>query len=59
MECLKTREFFTNAGAFGLTSGSRDAAVVVTVSAGANYTAIVSGVGGATGETLVEIYDLQ
>ena len=45
------------AGAFPLASGSRDSAVVVTLSPGA-YTAVVSGVGGTTGTALVEIYTL-
>ncbi len=44
-------------GAFALTTGSRDAAVVVTVPAGP-YTVQVSGVGGGTGEALVEIYEV-
>lgn len=50
---------FTQAAAFPLTNGSKDAAMVVTLQAGATYTAVVSGVNGATGEALVEIYDLQ
>lgn len=45
----------TSAGAFGFASGSKDAALLVTLSAGA-YTASVSGVGGTTGTALVEIY---
>jgi len=45
------------AGAFTLPSGSRDAAMVVTLPAGA-YTAVASGVGGTTGTALVEIYVL-
>jgi hypothetical protein len=49
---------FTQAAAFMLARGSRDAAVLVTLAAGASYTALVSGVDGATGEALVEIYDL-
>ena len=45
-------------GAFDLPDpASRDAALVVTVPAGA-FTAQVSGVGGATGEALIEIYEL-
>ena len=47
------------AGAFALNAGGKDAAVIVTLPAGASYTAVVSGVNGATGEALVEIYDLQ
>ena len=50
---------FAQAGAFTLNTGSKDAAVVVTLPAGASYTATVSGVNGATGEALVEIYDLR
>lgn len=42
-------------GAFALTAGSRDAAIVTTLPAGA-YSAIVSGVGGTTGTALVELY---
>lgn len=44
-----------SAGAFAFANGSRDAAVLVDLPAG-NYTAIVSGVGNATGTALVEIY---
>ena len=52
------RAAFTSAGAFDLPdAASRDAALVVTVPAGA-YTAQVSGVGNATGEALIEIYEL-
>jgi len=42
-------------GAFTLTAGSRDAAIVTTLPAGA-YSAIVSGVGNTTGTALVELY---
>ncbi|MBL9213690.1 MAG: MBL fold metallo-hydrolase [Opitutaceae bacterium] len=52
------RAAFASVGAFDLPDGtSRDAALVVTVPAGA-FTAQVSGVGGATGEALIEIYEL-
>lgn len=52
------RAAFLAVGAFELPdAGSRDAALVVTVPAG-SYTAQVSGVGGATGEALVEVYEL-
>jgi len=44
-----------SAGAFALTNGSRDAALLVELAAG-SYTVAVSGVGGATGTALVEIY---
>lgn len=46
------------AGAFALPEGSRDSAVIVTLSPGA-YTAVVSGVADATGIALVEIYVLE
>jgi hypothetical protein len=46
---------FSRVGAFGLTAGSRDAALVATLEPGA-YTAHVSD-GGAAGVALAEIYD--
>jgi hypothetical protein len=49
---------FSQVGAFPLTPGSRDAAVVVTLSAGISYTVQVSGVGGGVGEGIVEIYEV-
>ncbi len=45
------------AGAFGLTAGSRDAVLLVTLEAGA-YTAQVTGTG-AAGEALVEVYEIR
>jgi hypothetical protein len=42
-------------GAFALPSGSADSAIVVTLPPG-NYTATVSGAGGATGTALAEVY---
>jgi L-ascorbate metabolism protein UlaG (beta-lactamase superfamily) len=52
------RAAFAAVGAFDLTDpASKDAAMVVTVPAGV-FTAQVSGVWGATGEALVEIYEL-
>jgi hypothetical protein len=45
-------------GAFPLTSGSADSALVVTLQPGA-YTAQVSGVGGSTGIALVEVYQVE
>lgn len=52
------RAAFSQAGAFDLPdAASRDAAIVVTAPAGA-FTAQVSGVGGASGEALIEIYEL-
>ena len=49
---------FTSVGAFQLPSGSRDAAMVATLTAGKDYTVQISGVNGATGEALVEIYEV-
>ena len=46
-----------DAGAFAFAAGSADAALVVNLAPGA-YTAQVTGVGGATGIALVEIYEL-
>jgi formylglycine-generating enzyme required for sulfatase activity len=45
----------TAVGAFTLTSGSRDAAILTSLPAG-SYTAVVSGVGNTTGTALVEVY---
>ncbi len=42
-------------GAFPLAAGSKDAAILVSLQAGA-YTAVVSGVGNTTGTALVELY---
>jgi hypothetical protein len=47
---------FSAVGAFALTAGSRDAAIVARLAPGA-YTAQVSGAGGTTGVALVEVYD--
>ncbi len=46
------------AGAFALTPGSLDAALVLSLDPGA-YTVVVSGVANTTGVALVEIYDLD
>jgi hypothetical protein len=48
---------FGAVGAFDLVPGSRDAALVTSLTP-ASYTVQVSGVGGGTGEALVEIYEL-
>lgn len=48
---------FASVGAFALPANSRDAAVVAGLNPG-NYTVQVTGVGGATGLILVEIYEL-
>jgi hypothetical protein len=44
-------------GAFPLVADSRDAAVLVTLPPGA-YSAQISGIGGGTGEALVEVYEV-
>ena len=46
----------TNAGAFALTAGSRDAALVMTLGPGA-YTAPIGAVDNGSGVALVEVYD--
>ena len=48
---------FSSVGAFGLTTGSKDAALTVALPQG-NYTVQVSGADGGVGEALVEIYEL-
>jgi hypothetical protein len=48
---------FSSVGAFGLTSGSKDAAITVSLAAG-GYTVQVSGADGGVGEAIVEIYEL-
>lgn len=50
--------FFTQTGAFALPANSKDAALLVTLAPGA-YTAKLSGVAGATGDGLLEIYVLR
>ncbi len=58
-DLVNVRAAFTSAGAFALTPGSKDAALVITLEPGA-YTVIVSDVSGsASGNALVEIYDLD
>jgi hypothetical protein len=49
---------FARVGAFALPSGSKDAALIITLQPG-NYTVQVTGVGSTTGIALVEIYDAQ
>jgi hypothetical protein len=49
---------FAQVGAFPLLGGSRDAAALVTLPAGAAYTVKVSGVNGSVGEALIEIYEV-
>lgn len=48
----------TRTGAFALPAGSRDAALLVTLPPG-NYSAQATGVGGASGIVLLEIYEVQ
>jgi hypothetical protein len=48
---------FANVGAFALTAGSRDAALLTTLPAG-SYTVQVRGADDGTGEALVEIYEV-
>lgn len=48
----------TQVGAFALPAGSKDSALLLTLTAGNSYTAQVSGVGGTTGEALVEVYEV-
>jgi len=48
----------TAVGAFSWTKGSKDAAVILLVEPGV-YTAIVSGIDGASGIALVEVYELN
>ncbi len=54
-----TTNAFASVGAFGLTTGSRDADVVADLAAGQNYTAVVSGVGTSSGVVLIEVYDVD
>ncbi len=48
---------FAQVGAFGLSSTSKDAALVAELQPG-SYTVTVSGVGGTTGVALVEVYEV-
>jgi hypothetical protein len=48
---------FSSVGAFGITQGSKDAAITVSLPAG-SYTVQVSGADGGVGEALVEVYEL-
>ena len=49
---------FASVGAFPLTAGSRDAALLTSLPPG-SYTAQIRGADGGTGEALVEIYELR
>jgi hypothetical protein len=48
---------FTNVGAFAIPSTSKDAALLVSLNPG-NYTVLVGGVMGFTGQVLLEIYEV-
>jgi len=48
---------FANVGAFGLTTGTKDAALLITLQPG-GYTVQVSGADGGTGAAIVEIYEV-
>lgn len=50
--------YFSQVGAFALADGSKDAALLVTLEAGATYTVQVAGADGGKGEALVEIYEV-
>jgi sugar lactone lactonase YvrE len=49
---------FSSVGAFPFPAASRDAALIVELSAGATYTVQVRGSDGGTGEALIEVYEL-
>ena len=49
---------FTQTGAFPLLLGSKDAAAIVRLPPG-GYTVQATGVGGTTGNVLVEVYDMD
>ena len=48
----------TSVGAFALSAGSKDAAILTSLTGG-SYTAVVSGVGNTTGTALVELYTVS
>lgn len=49
---------FSSVGAFALTPGSKDSALIATLNAGSSFTAQVKGSDGGTGEALIEVYEL-
>ncbi|HZZ59388.1 MAG TPA: hypothetical protein VFE31_16270, partial [Opitutaceae bacterium] len=49
---------FGQTGAFSLAAGSMDSAVLMNLGPG-NYTAVINGVGGASGTGMVEIYEVS
>ena len=52
-----TGSYFAGLGAFPFEAGSKDAALLITLPPG-GYTAQLSGVGGTTGDGLIEVYEL-
>lgn len=50
---------FSQTGAFQLNSGSLDSALLLTLASGKTYTVEVSGVNGASGTALAEIYEVS
>lgn len=52
-----TGNYFAGLGAFPFEAGSKDAALLITLPPG-GYTAQLSGVGGTTGDGLIEVYEL-
>ncbi len=50
---------FDELGAFSLTAGSKDAAMVVLLDAGQGYTVQVVGAAGETGKAIVEVYQMD
>lgn len=49
---------FNAVGAFPLTPGSKDAAMVVPLAAGQSYTVEASGADGSTGQAMIEVYEV-
>ncbi len=50
---------FSALGAFALTSGSPDAALITVLPAGTSYTVVLKGADGGNGEALVEVYEVE
>lgn len=46
-------------GAFGITAGSKDAALITTLASNTSYTVQVSGAGTSSGLVIIEVYDLD
>jgi hypothetical protein len=53
-----TTATFAQVGAFPLAVGSRDAALLIILNAGASHTVQVAGVNNTTGEALIEVYEV-